>query len=77
MTHTQNRYYIINITTQNGYTGEKMTKSSYRTADGVYVEFWHDYKTAANLKKYCDRTAAKNGTTVVSINYRIAGEKLK
>lgn len=27
-----------------------MTKSSYRTADGVYVEFWHDYKTAANLK---------------------------
>lgn len=45
--------------------------------DGVYVEFWHDYKTAANLKKYCDRTAAKNGTTVVSINYRIAGEKLK
>lgn len=54
-----------------------MTKSSYRTADGVYVEFWHDYKTAANLKKYCDRTAAKNGTTVVSIIYRIAGEKLK
>ena len=50
---------------------------AYLAVGGVYVEFWHDYKTAANLKKYCDRTAAKNGTTVVSINYRIAGEKLK
>lgn len=27
-----------------------MTKSSYRTADGVYVEFWHDYKTPGKSK---------------------------
>lgn len=54
-----------------------MTKTALNLVDGTRIEFWHDLKTVLGVYKRCKKLAADCGSEIKTIDYRIAGEKLK